>query len=153
MQSLRARLEADPEAHIAPSVLGLALLQTGKQSEAAQCASQALGLATARGYRVFLPELLELSGTIAASAGDWKEAEDFLSQGIALAKTMSMPYHEARLLCQLGLVRTRIGSPRLGRQAVEAARAAFERLGARTYLERAQLALGAQAALETDSQA
>ena len=133
----------DPEAHLAPSVLGLALLQTGRPTEAARWANQALELATARGYRVFLPELFELSGTVAISEGRWREADDFLTKGLSIARGMSMRYHEARLLFQLGVAQTQRGAPEPGRATLLRALAAFERLGARPHWERTQRALDA----------
>jgi tetratricopeptide (TPR) repeat protein len=126
---------------IAPSVLGLALLEVGDEEEAAAKAAESLDRATVTDYRLLFPEIRELCGAVATRLRRWEEAERHFVEGLSHARRMGMPFHEARLLYRAGLMHSQRGDLEQGRERLEESLAIFLRLGAQPYLERTEQVL------------
>jgi tetratricopeptide (TPR) repeat protein len=143
LEPLRDLSPIEPEYCRAPAALGSALLATGAVAEAATEAAQGLALTRSRGFRLFLPEWLELSGRVAAARGKWEEAARQLEEGIAEARSMGMAYDEGRIFYRLGVLHAQRGERGEARTQLEAGLAIFQRLGAKPYQERTEHALAA----------
>ncbi|HET7036178.1 MAG TPA: AAA family ATPase, partial [Thermomicrobiaceae bacterium] len=112
-------------------VLAWARLELGQPDEAAETVEQALGRARPEGMRLALVEALRVRALIALRQEQWDAAAGSLAKGLALAREISYPYAEARLLCLDAAVWERRGEPAAARERLEAAGAIFARLGAR----------------------
>lgn len=84
-------------------------------------------------------------GTMLLAEGDTDGALPFLREAFAVCRELSCPYETADVRLLLGLAARRVGDEETARLEFEAARATFERLGARPDAERAT-ALAAQKA-------
>ncbi|HET7035868.1 MAG TPA: transposase, partial [Thermomicrobiaceae bacterium] len=122
-------------------VLAWARLELGQLDEAAAAVEQALGRARPEGMRLVLVETLRVRALIALRQEQWDAAAGSLAEGLALAREISYPYAEARLLCLDAALRARRGEPAAARERLEAAGAIFARLGARCDAEQVNKAL------------
>jgi DNA-binding CsgD family transcriptional regulator len=77
-------------------------------------------------------------GQIAAAEGAVDRAASLLEQAVAQHELVGDPYGRARALLALGIVRRRARKKRSSRDAVEAALAGFEDLGARMWVDTAR---------------
>jgi transposase len=92
--------------------------------------------------RLVVVEALRVQTLIALPHEQWTEAARSLEEGLALARSMPYPYAEARLLHVYGRLHSQKGEPQAARERLEAARAIFARLGARTDAGQVEQALG-----------
>jgi predicted ATPase len=142
----RARLAAvlDPgtplEEDVTPSLplMAWALHDLGEVDEAAEAAWQAVACAREQGRQVLLVDALRVAAMVAGRQGRWEKAESALAEGLLLARHLSYPYGEARLLLVSSESHIHQGQPESAREHLEAARAIFGRLGASKDLERAE---------------
>ena len=81
-------------------------------------------------------------GLVAAAAGDVEGAQELLEDAVAQHDSVADPFGQARAQLSLGLVRRRARQKRQARDAIEAARAGFEEIGALGWAERAASELG-----------
>jgi DNA-binding CsgD family transcriptional regulator len=81
-------------------------------------------------------------GLVAAAGGDARAAEGLLVEAADLHERIGEPFGEARALLSLGVVRRRARQKRAAREAIEAAVAAFERMGAAGWAGKARAQLG-----------
>jgi DNA-binding CsgD family transcriptional regulator len=81
-------------------------------------------------------------GLVAAARGDVAEAASLLAAAVAQHERVGDAFGRARALVALGSVRRRERQKRAARDAIEAALAGFEQLGAATWSERARSELG-----------
>ena len=81
-------------------------------------------------------------GLLAAAVGDHEEAVALLEAAVAKHESVGDPFGRARALLALGIVRRRGRQKRAAREAMEAALAGFEQLGAATWVEKARAELG-----------
>ena len=81
-------------------------------------------------------------GLVAAARGAVDEAVSLLEQAVARHDEVGDAFGHARALLALGIVLRRARQKRLAREAIEAALAGFEQLGAATWVERARAELG-----------
>jgi DNA-binding CsgD family transcriptional regulator len=81
-------------------------------------------------------------GLAAATRGDVEAAASLLEQAVVLHETAGDPFGCARTLLALGVVRRRERQKRAAQDAIEAALARFEELGAEGWVERARAELG-----------
>ena len=81
-------------------------------------------------------------GLVAASRGDVDEALSLLAEAVTRHETVGDPFGRARALLALGVVRRRARQKLAAREAIEAARAAFEEMGASRWAEKAREELG-----------
>jgi transposase len=121
-----------PSTLLLRTTLAWAHLERGAAAEAAAATSLTIARATALGYRLPLVEAWRIQGMVCTRAGRWDEARRAFADGLALARSLPYPYAEARLLHMNGLLHVQMGEPAPARAQLEAARALFARLGART---------------------
>jgi tetratricopeptide (TPR) repeat protein len=124
-------------------LLAWTLLDLGELDEAAEAASQAVAQARDTGRQVLLVDALRVAAMVAARRGRWAEARGAIEEGLSLARQMSYPYGEARLLLASGELHAQAGQPEPPRKRLEAALAIFRRLGARKDMERVEQLLAA----------
>jgi hypothetical protein len=87
-------------------------------------------------------DALRVQAMVATRQGRWEDAERILEEGLSLARSMSYPYAEGRLLQVYGEMHEVKGGPEPARERLEAALAIFRRLGARKDIERVEQTLG-----------
>jgi hypothetical protein len=121
-------------------VLAWAHLELDQVEQAAATVEQALSRARPEAMRLVLVEALRVQALIALRRERWEVAADSLEEGLELARGMPYPYAEARLLQVYGALHAQTGEP-AARACLEAARAIFARLGARTDTERVERAV------------
>jgi tetratricopeptide (TPR) repeat protein len=120
-----------PSTLLLRTTLAWAHLERGAAAEAAAAAALTIVRATALGYRLPLVEAWRVQGMVCTREGRWGEARRAFADGLALARSLPYPYAEARLLHMSGLLHVQTREPAPARAQLEAARALFERLGAR----------------------
>jgi DNA-binding CsgD family transcriptional regulator len=81
-------------------------------------------------------------GQVAAADGDLAEAAALLERAAGEHETVGDPFGRARALLSLGGVRRRGRQKRAAREAIEAAREAFEEIGAEGWAAKARAELG-----------
>jgi DNA-binding CsgD family transcriptional regulator len=94
------------------------------------------------GRKSLLAQVARCRGLVAAARGDAEVAQLLLEQAVAKHEAVGDPFGRARTLLALGVVRRRAGQKRAAREAIEAALAGFEDIGAASWVESAQAALG-----------
>jgi len=75
---------------------------------------------------------------VAAARGDLRTAESAAEESVPMLDGLNLPFEAARSRLVLGQVQRRAKKKRVAREHLEAARAAFERLGAVIWVERAR---------------
>jgi tetratricopeptide (TPR) repeat protein/transcriptional regulator with XRE-family HTH domain len=116
-------------------VLAWAYLELGNTEQAAQVITQAVSRARAASYRLTLVDALRVQAMVARRQGRWEEATQALEDGVALARNISYPYGEGRLLHVCGEMYVARDEPEAARERLEEALAIFQRLGARKDAE------------------
>jgi tetratricopeptide (TPR) repeat protein len=103
-----------------------------------QQAAETAERAVARGRELpgFLADALWINGMVLIRQGRHDKAQQVLSEGLALARSMPFPYMEARILEQLGILQTQRGEPEQAQTRWEESLAIFQRLGAKKDVER-----------------
>jgi DNA-binding CsgD family transcriptional regulator len=81
-------------------------------------------------------------GLVAASTGDIERATSLFDDAVSRHEAVGDPFGRARALLVLGIVRRRARQKRAAREAIEAARAGFEEIGACRWRDRAGAELG-----------
>jgi DNA-binding CsgD family transcriptional regulator len=81
-------------------------------------------------------------GLAAAARGDVEQATVLLERAVVHHQRVSDPFGRARALLALGVVRRRKRQKRAARDAIGAALAEFERLGAASWIEKGRAELG-----------
>jgi tetratricopeptide (TPR) repeat protein/transcriptional regulator with XRE-family HTH domain len=122
-------------------LLARAHLAQDEWTAAGEVATRALAQAQATHDRVDLVDALWIQAEVAITQADWDQAMDRLEQGLLLARGLSHPYAEGRLLQSYGVMQARRGEQVAARERLEAAQAIFRRLGARPAAERTEDAL------------
>ncbi len=89
-----------------------------------------------------LAQVTRCRGLVAASRGDVESALSLLARAAEQHDAVGDPFGRARALLALGVARRRARQKRPAREAVEAALAGFEKLGAATWAEQARSELG-----------
>ncbi len=89
-----------------------------------------------------LAHMTRCRGLAAAARGDVTDAAAILEDAVAQHEQATDSFGRARALLALGVVRRRQRRKRAAREAIEAALAGFEQLGAATWIERARAELG-----------
>ena len=104
---------------------------SGEACAAERTLDQGIARAKTANNRFLLVGALRVQGIALTGQGRWDEAAAALEEGMALARAMPYPYAEARLLHAYGLLVALQGDAVTARQRLDAALAAFRRLGAR----------------------
>ncbi len=123
------------------SVLAQVELRRGNPESARAAGEQALAQARELGYRQTEANALRELGCIARQQGDFVQAEQDLVRSIEMSRALSSPYEAARGELELGLLYADHAMRSQARAALENCRAAFQKLGAVQYTQRAEIAL------------
>jgi DNA-binding CsgD family transcriptional regulator len=81
-------------------------------------------------------------GLVAAARGEIDEAVSLLAEAVTRHEAIGDPFGRARALLALGVVRRRARQKRAAHEAIDAARAGFEEMGAARWAEKAREELG-----------
>jgi DNA-binding CsgD family transcriptional regulator len=119
-----------------------ALLELGRVDDAVRILDLWEADATRLGRRSVLAHVTRCRGVVAAARGAVDEAAALLEQAVARHEEVDDPFGRARAMLALGVVRRRTRQKRAAREAIDAALAGFEQLGAATWVERARRELG-----------
>ncbi|MGZ4381115.1 MAG: helix-turn-helix transcriptional regulator [Gaiellaceae bacterium] len=98
--------------------------------------------ATRVGREWVLAHVTRCRGLVAAAEGSVERAADLLQQAVAQHEEVGDSFGRARALLAVGIVRRRARQKRDARDAIRAALAGFEQLGAATWVEKARAELG-----------
>ncbi len=118
------------------------LLELGRIDEAARALAVWEADAARLGREWVLAHVTRGRGLVAAAEGYVDRAVFLLQQAVTKHEKVGDPFGRARALLALGIVRRRTRQKRGAREAIEAALAGFEQLGAATWVERARGELG-----------
>jgi DNA-binding CsgD family transcriptional regulator len=118
-----------------------ALLRLGRVREAADLLHEWEAWIRRPGREMFVAELTRSQGLLAEACGSLAEAVLLLESAVARHEALGDPFGRARTLLALGLARRRARQKRPAREAIEAAAAAFEDMGAERWAERARAEL------------
>jgi DNA-binding CsgD family transcriptional regulator len=94
------------------------------------------------GHDWVLAHATRCRGLVAAATGDVERSLSLLAEAVSRHETVGDPFGRARALLALGVNRRRTRQKRAAREAIEAARAGFEELGAAGWAERTGRELG-----------
>lgn len=114
-----------------------ALLQVGRVAEAADLTGDWEGTAHRLARSRVLAQAVRCRGLIAAARGDIPTAIGLLEEAVRRHEDVGDPFGRARATFALGVNRRRAKQKRPAREALEAARAGFEALGAARWAEAA----------------
>ena len=115
-----------------------ALLELGRISDAVGVLDAWEADATRVGREWVLAQVTRCRGFVAAAQADVEQAQSLLEEAVAKHEAVGDPFGRARALLSLGVVRRRARQNRAAREAIEAAVAGFEELGAATWVEKAR---------------
>ena len=119
-----------------------ALLALGRPAEADALLDAWERDAVRVGREWVLAQVVRCRGLVAAARNDVAQALDLLEEAVARHESAGDPFGRARALLAAGVVRRRTRQKRPAREAIEAALAAFEEIGAATWAEKARRELG-----------
>ena len=120
-----------------------ALLEAGRIEDALEVLGEWEANAVRVGRTWVLAQVTRCRGLIAAACGEVERAQALLEQAVDELAAVADPFGRARALLALGIVRRRARQKRAAREAIEAAVAGFEEIGAAGWAERARTELGA----------
>lgn len=120
-------------------VLASAYLLLGDLTGAEELANQAV--TWTQREPLYLVDALRMQGKVLIQQGRLDEARRILAQALELARSMSYPYAEARILVEEGTACIKQGDVSQGQSRLEEALAIFERLGAKQDIQSTRQAL------------
>jgi DNA-binding CsgD family transcriptional regulator len=118
------------------------LLEVGRAGDARELLAEWEPQATKLGHRWAIPEIVRCRGLVAIQDGDVTMGIGLLEEAVELHEEVGDPFGRARAFLLLGLTRRRARQKRSAREAIEAAVAGFEAIGAAGWAERARAELG-----------
>ncbi|HZS86511.1 MAG TPA: AAA family ATPase [Chloroflexota bacterium] len=133
-------MERRDRAFLLPT-LAWAQLELGEVAVAARVAADAVDYARAMSDRINLAEALRVQALVSMRQDHWAGAACSLDEGLSLARAMSYPWGEARVLDTYGQMHLRRGESPQARARLEETLTIFRRLGARKDSERTEVAL------------
>ena len=120
-----------------------ALLELGRTADAVVVLDAWEAEAVRLGRTWVLAQVTRCRGLVAAAGGDVEQALATLADAVREHEEVGDPFGRARALLALGVTRRRARQKRPAREAIEAAVAGFEELGAAGWAEKARTELGA----------
>jgi hypothetical protein len=121
--------------------LAQAYLDLDDSSQAATMAAEAVRRTKALHDPDPFMDALRVHGMVLARSGRWEEATDSLEEGVSLARAITYPYIEARILYEWGRMHAGQGKHVPARERLEEALTLFQGLGARPYTQRTRQTL------------
>ena len=119
-----------------------ALLELGRIDDAVGLLNVWEADAARVGREWVLAQVARCRGLIAAAKDDVEQAQPILEEAVGKHEAVGDPFGRARALLALGVVRRRARQKRGAREAIEAALAGFEQLGAASWANKARAELG-----------
>jgi DNA-binding CsgD family transcriptional regulator len=119
-----------------------ALLELGRIEDARHVLDAWEADAERVGREWVLAHVTRCRGLVAAAEADVEQAQLLLEHAVAKHEALDDPFGRARALLALGVVRRRVRQKRAAREAIEAALAGFEDLGAASWVDKARAELG-----------
>ena len=119
-----------------------ALLELGRVDDAVRLVDRLEADAARLGRDWVLAEVTRCRGFVAAARGELDEATALFEQAVERHEAVGDRFGHARALLALGAVRRRALQKSAAREAIDAALAGFEELGAATWVKRARDELG-----------
>jgi ATP/maltotriose-dependent transcriptional regulator MalT len=119
-----------------------ALIALGRVDEAREAIAVLAEVASVPGRRVAELLLLRSRGMLAAATGDLDRALAFLEEAVSLSVELPLPLERGRTLLVLGQARRRAKQKRAAREALAAAVAEFNGMGAKSWAARPKEELG-----------
>jgi DNA-binding CsgD family transcriptional regulator/tetratricopeptide (TPR) repeat protein len=119
-----------------------ALIALGELDAATELLEWYGGNAARLGRRSALAAAARCRGLLLAERGDAGAASDELRRSLELSERVPIPLERGRALLAHGHVHRRARHKRAARESLEAARTAFERMGAKAWAELARVELG-----------
>jgi DNA-binding CsgD family transcriptional regulator len=119
-----------------------ALLELGRMDDALGVLDVWEADAARVGREWVLAQVARCRGLLAAAKADVEQAQALLEEAVAKHEAVGDPFGRARALLALGLVRRRARQKRAAREAIEAALAGFDELGAASWAASARAELG-----------
>lgn len=119
-----------------------ALLELGRIDYALGVLDDWESAAVRVGREWVLAQVTRCRGLTAAARGEIEQAVPLLERAVAEHEAVGDPFGRARALLALGIVRRRARQKRAAREAIEAALAGFEELGAAGWAAKARAELG-----------
>jgi DNA-binding CsgD family transcriptional regulator len=119
-----------------------ALLELGRMDDALGVLDAWEADAARVGREWVLAQVARCRGLVAAAKADVEQAQSLLEEAVRKHEAVGDPFGRARALLALGVVRRRARQKRAAREAIEAALAGFDELGAASWAARARAELG-----------
>jgi DNA-binding CsgD family transcriptional regulator len=138
----RAAKLVEPSVYLWRAEYVEALLELGHITEAVGVLDAWEADATRLGREWVLAHVTRCRGFVAAAHADVEQAQRLLEEAVAQHEAVGDPFGRARALLALGVVRRRARQKRAAREAIEAALAGFEELGAAIWVKKARGELG-----------
>ncbi len=132
----RLRAETDRDDRV--EILALyveAMLAAGELDDARTAAEELTDVAEASGLPLARARAADATGAVLLAAGSAAESLAALRRACAIWQELELPYDAARTRVCMGRALERLGDPEAARLELDAAREAFERLGARPDLD------------------
>jgi DNA-binding CsgD family transcriptional regulator len=118
------------------------LLELGRVDDAVRALDVWEADAARLGCDWVLAHVTRSRGLVAGAQGEVDRAASLLQQAVEQHEEVGDPFGRARALLALGIIRRRARQKRAAREAIKAALAGFEQLGAATWVEKARGELG-----------
>lgn len=127
-------------------ILAEAQAAVGDSTAAEHILADAVAQARAQGHRLALVDLLRAHGVVLAQQERVEEAVRVFEEAVNLARIMTYPYAEGRVLYAMGCLHSAVGERQAACERLQEALVIFRRLGARPDEVRAAQALALCAA-------
>jgi tetratricopeptide (TPR) repeat protein len=130
----------DEEEHVTNLLptFATALVESGQEARAAKILDECIRRAMEQESRAFLLQALTVQGHLEACRRRWDIAVESFEHALGVSQTVSQPFRKAQLLLAYGTMHVQKGDLEPARARLESARAIFQELGARPFLERIQ---------------
>jgi tetratricopeptide (TPR) repeat protein len=132
-------------------LLAWACIELGDEAAAEQHLDRAARQAEAHHHRLARLDVLRVTARLRCKQNRWHEAEAALEQALALCRTMSHPYAEAKALYCWGQLDEARGAPEQAHERYQQARSICMQLGEGLYLKHIDRALAGETLPDSDN--